>query len=93
MQAELEHQQGEQYELLSLEALHPELPEGHTTIYAMKATSDPDTMYFHEAMREPDKAEFLKAARKELDAQLNDGVIELIERKAVPKGATLLPAV
>ena len=41
----------------------------------MKATADPDTMYFHEAMKEPDKAEFLKAARKELDAQVENGVL------------------
>jgi hypothetical protein len=39
----------------------------------MKATSDPDTMYFHEAMREEDKAEFLKAMQKEWDDQMGNG--------------------
>ena len=28
---------------------------------AMSATSDPDTMYFHQAMKQPDRVKFLKA--------------------------------
>ena len=65
MQAELQQQGVDTYELLSLEALFPDQPEGHTEIHAMKATSDPDTMYFHEAMREPDKAEFLSSKERD----------------------------
>ena len=30
-------------------------------VVALKATSDLDTMYYHEAMREPDADEFRKA--------------------------------
>ena len=33
---------------------------------AFAASADPDTMYYHEAMREPDRAEFIKAMEKEV---------------------------
>ena len=36
-------------------------------LYAFKAKSaDPDTMYLHEAMKQPDRKEFLKAIKKEV---------------------------
>ena len=38
-----------------------------------KATTDPDTMYMHEAMREKDAAEFKKAMEKEWEDQLGNG--------------------
>jgi hypothetical protein len=34
--------------------------------FALKATSDPDTMYYHEAMKEPDALEF-RTTIKEVD--------------------------
>ena len=36
-------------------------------LLAYKASTDPDTMYMHEAMREPDKVECLKAMEKEVE--------------------------
>ena len=30
-------------------------------------SSDPDTMYLHEALREPDRDKFIEAIEKELD--------------------------
>jgi hypothetical protein len=33
---------------------------------AFAASADPDTMYYHEAMREPDRAELIKAMEKEV---------------------------
>ena len=40
--------------------------ESDLSILAMKAASDPDTMYFHEAMRMPDKDKFIEAMEKEI---------------------------
>ena len=60
---------------------------------AMSATSDPDTMYYHEAMREPDAQDFIEAVKKEFTDLLDKGVFTFIERSKVPKGATLFPSV
>jgi len=59
----------------------------------MAASSDPDTMYFHQAMQEPDAPEFLKAAQEEFGKNLKDGTFEMILRSEVPKGFKLFPAV
>jgi hypothetical protein len=34
---------------------------------------DPDTMYLHEAMKQPDKKKFLEAMRQEVAAQTANG--------------------
>ena len=52
MSAELAGQETP-YELFSLESLFPD-PEEEHTLLACKAYADPDTMYMHEAMKEPD---------------------------------------
>jgi len=62
-------------------------------IQAFKATSDPDTMYMHEAMKEPDADKFKEAMQKEVDDQLANGNFSLIKRNKVPKGRIILPAV
>jgi len=54
---------------------------------------DPDTMYMHQAMKEPNKDKFIAAMVEEMDAQLKGGNFLLILRSKVPKGATILPAV
>ena len=38
-----------------------------------KATCNPDTMYLHEALREPDRAQFLTAMQKEMGNQIANG--------------------
>jgi len=50
--------------LLSLEALFP------SDAVAFAASKDPDTMYLHQAMKEPDKDQFLVAIEEEMGAQL-----------------------
>ena len=50
-------------------------------------------MYMHEAMEQPDKAEFRKAMRKEWDDQINNGNFSIVHRSTVPEGALILPAV
>ena len=62
-------------------------------LVAQKASTDPDTMYRHEAMKEPDYVEFLKAMEKEVQDQMGNGNFRLVKRSSVPKTATLLPAV
>ena len=37
------------------------------SILAMKAASDPDTIYFHKAMRMPDTDKFIAAMEKEIE--------------------------
>jgi hypothetical protein len=59
---------------------------------AYSASADPDTMYYHEAMREPDSAEFLKAMGKEVQSHTENQVWELVPRSSVPPGTKILPA-
>ena len=60
---------------------------------AYKATTDPDTMYWHQAMKEPDRDEFVKASIKEVDDQINNGIFSIVPATEVPKGVKPLPAV
>jgi hypothetical protein len=41
---------------------------------AYAASADPDTTYYHEAMREPDRPEFIKAMVKEVQSHTENGV-------------------
>ena len=50
------------YELFYLESLFPDPEEEHTLI-AYKESADPNNMYMHKAMKEPDAGEFKKAMR------------------------------
>jgi Reverse transcriptase (RNA-dependent DNA polymerase) len=82
-------------EILSLQAM---FPDEVSTIWdhplmAYAASSDPDTLYYHEAMKAPDAPEFLKAMQEEVNGQMDNEVYELILRSELPEGATVLPAV
>ena len=50
-------------------------------------------MCMHQAMKQPDKKQFVKAMKKEWQDQLDNGNFSVIHRKNVPQGATILPAV
>lgn len=86
-----------QPELFSYQALYPRDDdfenESRLLMDAMKATTDPDTLYLHEARKEPDWNNFADAMQQEIDQQVNLGVYSLVKRSLVPKGATTLPAV
>jgi len=56
-------------------------------------SKDPDTMYLHQAMKEPNKDEFIAAMVEEMDTQLKGGNFLLILRSKVLKGTTILPTV
>jgi hypothetical protein len=61
--------------------------------FALKATSDPDTMYYHEAMKESDAPEFRAAMTKEVDDHTAKQHWEIVRREQVPAGVRVLPAV
>jgi len=50
-------------------------------LLAFKASTDPDTMYHHQAMK------------KECDAHCKEGNYRLVKRSELPEGATLLSSV
>jgi hypothetical protein len=54
------------------------------------ATSDPDTMYWHQVMQEPDKAEFIKAAVSEVKSHVDNQHFTLMRRDVLPKDTRVL---
>jgi len=61
-------------------------------ITSMAALPDPDTMHFHQAMRDPDAPQFLDAAQEEFQKHPDDGALEIIPLSDVPEGFRLFPA-
>lgn len=62
-------------------------------VYAYQSTSDPDTMYLHQAMKAEDREQFLQAMDKEVEDQMENGNFKIIPMSDVPKGKLILPAV
>ena len=61
---------------------------------AFSASTNEDIMYWHQAMKQPDAAEFSnKAAIKEFDDHCQNKHWEIIERSQVPMNKIILPAV
>ena len=60
---------------------------------AFAASADPDTMYLHEAMKQPDKKQFVEAMEKEIQDHSKRKHWELVHRSTIPKGTTVLPGV
>ena len=58
-----------------------------------KAVSDPDTLYYHQAMKEKDRERFQESMLKEVTDQFDNGNFTVIHKSEVPKGQTILPAV
>ena len=58
-----------------------------------KAVSDPDTLYYHEAMREGDKNHFQESMMKEIEDQFENGNFTIVHKTEIPEGETVLPAV
>jgi hypothetical protein len=80
-------------EIFCLEAMYPFREDNEHPLIAFKATSDPDTMYLHEAMKEPDKKEFIDAMHKEVKDQSDHDNFVIMHKSRVPTGATILPTV
>jgi hypothetical protein len=62
-------------------------------LHALKAVSDPDTMYYHQAMREKDSEEFQSSMLKEVTDQFENGNFTVVHKSEVPSDQTVLPAV
>jgi len=62
-------------------------------IHIYKATSDPDTLYHHQAMKQPDADKFRVAMAKEWEDQRRNDNFEIRKKSEVPKGTTILPSV
>ena len=80
-------------EVLAYLASASQYDELHSPLLALKASTDPDTMYHHEAMRQPDAPKFIEAMNKELTDQTDNGNFEVVHIDDVPKGTKVLPAV
>jgi hypothetical protein len=57
------------------------------------ASSDPDVMYYHEAMKAPDRADFVRAMEKEMQAHTENRNWQVVLRSSIPRGQMVLPAV
>jgi histone deacetylase 1/2 len=62
-------------------------------LFAFAASADPDTMYLHEAMKQPDRNKFLEAMQKEINDHTENGHWRIVHRSEIPKGMPILPAV
>jgi hypothetical protein len=60
---------------------------------AFLAKTDKDTMYFHQAMKAPDRDEFVKATVKEMNDHIVSKNWELVPRQDVPAGVKVLDSV
>ena len=56
-------------------------------------TSDPDTMRADRALREPDRAEFIKAIEAEVSAHSANKHWKVISKRCVPPGVKIIPCV
>jgi hypothetical protein len=62
-------------------------------LFAFAASADPDTMYLREALKQPDRDQFLKAMQKEINDHTENGHWRIVHRSEIPKGMQILPAV
>jgi len=60
---------------------------------ALAATADPDSMYYHQAMQEPDWDKFIQGMQEELDAQVDARNFAICKQSKIPWGVTTLPEV
>jgi hypothetical protein len=64
-----------------------------TELLAYNASTDPDTIYQHQAMREPDRNKFVEAMQKECTAHYKEGTYKLRKKDSMPSGVPLLSSV
>jgi hypothetical protein len=65
--------------IFCLKAMFPvRVTDNEHPLMAYKATSDPDTMYLHQAMKEHDQKKFITAMQKEVQDQLENGNFSIV---------------
>jgi hypothetical protein len=62
-------------------------------LLAYKAVSDPDTLYYHQAIKEHDRKKFVEGMTKEINDQFANGNFTVIHKSKVPKDQIVLPTV
>ena len=70
-----------------------EIQEAMADPIAFAAHNNPDTMYLHEALQAPDRAQFIKAMQDKVKAHEDLHHWELIPKSEVPENTIILPAV
>jgi Reverse transcriptase (RNA-dependent DNA polymerase) len=80
-------------EVFSFAAMFEHRQHDSAEMQVMSATGDPDTMYYHQAMREPDLGKFLRAVKEEFQSMLTNQVLSFIELARVPTGTVIFPSV
>ncbi|GFH50762.1 hypothetical protein CTEN210_07238 [Chaetoceros tenuissimus] len=60
-------------------------------IFVSKKNKDPDLFSYHEAMRHPDREQWIKSAIKEIEELESHGVWEEVPLSSVPKGVKVIP--
>ena len=74
---------------MCLSALYPFLDADTDMLLAFAASSEPDTMYYHQAMNETDAPHFIKAMVEKINGQMRNNNFVVIPRSEVPEGASL----
>ena len=79
-------------EIFCLSALYPrENNLKDHPLQVFKETSDPDNMYLHEVMKDPERKEFITAMVKEVTDHMENVNYTITPKSQVPTGATILP--
>eukprot|EP00957_Ditylum_brightwellii_P073702 5600685-Ditylum_brightwellii.AAC.1 len=60
---------------------------------AFAAKHDPDTMYYHQAMKQPDRPDFVNAIVTEIQGHVKGKHWELVPTDKVPEGTKILDSV
>lgn len=58
-----------------------------------KASTNPDIMYYHQAMKAPDREQFVEAIADELNAHIEGNHWEMVPVEDVPEGTIILDSV
>ena len=82
---------GELFAYSSLFPIDDDMDEDPILAYA--ASADPDTLYYHEVMREPDADQFREACVKEFSDQWDNRNFLLKRGSEIPEDARILPGV
>jgi hypothetical protein len=70
-----------------------EMCDTNPLLFAFAASADPDTMYLHQVLKQPDRKKFLEAMEKEINDHTKNGHWKIVHRSEIPKGMQILPAV
>ena len=77
---------GEIFSLSTLFLQDATMDMPNNPLLAFRATNlDPDTMYHHQAMHQPDRVQFIGAMQKEMDSQLDDVILKLYIDQQYPQ--------